>query len=74
MMMKNLIFSCPEKGRKRTNRDPCVLPKSVCGGGSRVLNMFIHMIILHFFAIKAQFFFKQVFVKVLRRAPKTNFR
>ena len=23
MMMKNLIFSCPEKGRKRTNRDPC---------------------------------------------------
>ena len=22
MMMKNLIFSCPEKGRKRTNRDP----------------------------------------------------
>ena len=22
MMMKNLIFSCPEKGGKRTNRDP----------------------------------------------------
>ena len=24
MMMKNLIFSCPEKGSLRTNRDPCI--------------------------------------------------